>query len=354
VSGPLRLLFVVSELGWHGGIGRVVAGAARALAARGHELHVAGAADVEPAALAGTALRLWPVRRAGPGRTADLVSLVRRTHPDVVHLHAAHPPAQRLLALRIARAGRPRPALAVSPYSSRGIVKRGAALALRGADRVVTSSQWAAAQALAAGARAVSVAPAGVDLPQAGGEDREALVGFLGRLHATKGVDVLLDAFTRAAAMRTDWRLVVAGDGGERFALERIAGQTLCADRIAFVGPVSGPARAQLFARVAIGVVPSRRDHFPGVLLEWMAHATACVASGVGGIPEIADGGHAALLVPPADPAALALALADLMDDTDRRRSLARAGRLAAERLAWPVVIERWEAIYWELLAERR
>ena len=51
---PLRILWVASKLSWAGGIGRVLAGGSQALAERGHEVHVAGAApDGDPAPLPG-------------------------------------------------------------------------------------------------------------------------------------------------------------------------------------------------------------------------------------------------------------------------------------------------------------
>jgi glycosyltransferase involved in cell wall biosynthesis len=354
----LRLLLVASELGWEGGIGRVVAGAARTLAARGHEVHVAGPAPFgDPGPIPGAVVHPWPRRRLVAAQLLDLLPLQERLFPQVLHLHAARPSGEIVAVLRGLARGPGAPVLAVTPYTSRGFAKRRARLALRAADGVLAGSRWGEAQAHAAGAHAQTtfVAPAGVDVPPPPGLDaRHNLVCFLGRLEMAKGPDVLLDAFVRAAAMRPGWRLVFAGTGSLTPALERAAAAGLCAERVAFLGHVSGAAKTQLLTRAGIGVVPSRRDNFPGALLELMAHGAACVGSAVGAIPEIADAGRAARLVPPADFDALALALAELMDDAERRRSLATAGRRAAERLAWPVVVERWEEAYRALLERRQ
>jgi glycosyltransferase involved in cell wall biosynthesis len=69
------------------------------------------------------------------------------------------------------------------------------------------------------------------------------------------------------------------------------------------------------------------------VLVEALAHGLPVVATAVGGVPELLDGGRAGMLVPPGDVAALADAVAVLTDDGDRRSQLVERGlELARER----------------------
>jgi glycosyltransferase involved in cell wall biosynthesis len=346
VSEVLTILWVASELEARGGIGRVIAQGARALAARGHAVHVAGPAGGTVAGFDGVETHAWPERRLKLARLADLWPLARRLRPDVVHFHSAMPHGELVAALRLVRRGA-RPFLAVTPHGSRPYTKRRSRLGLRAADCVVAPSTWAAEHARAAGARRVEVVAAGIDLgPEPDLDARAPAVLALGRLAQTKGLDALIDAFARVAPERPAWQLWIAGDGAEREALESAARATRVRDRIRFLGWIEGDAKREALARAAIGALPSRRESFGGALLEMLASGLACVASDAGGIRDLADAGRAARLVPPGDTDALAAALAALMDDRGARLSLARAAREHAHRFDWRAVAERLEAVY--------
>jgi glycosyltransferase involved in cell wall biosynthesis len=358
----LRVLWVLSKLEWGGGIGRVAPGALAALAERGHEVHVAGpAAGPPPEPIAGVRLHAWPARRSRLLRLPALWRTLRWVAPEIVHFHSALPHFEDLAAARLWRRLPAAPgsaALLVTPYTSTRADhrKRRHRLGLRAADAVVAASGWSAEQAVRAGAPAsrTRVVHSGIAPPERAGPDaREPLVLFLGRLVPVKGVDVLLAGFEAAATSRPGWRLLIGGTGREEARLRARAASGPCAARIEFLGPVSGEPKGRLLERAAIGVVPSRAENFPGSLLEFQAHGLACLASAVGGIPELALGGAAARLVPPGDPGALARALGELMDDEPERRRLAAAGRARSRDLAWPRMAERLEEVYREAAARR-
>jgi len=88
------------------------------------------------------------------------------------------------------------------------------------------------------------------------------------------------------------------------------------------------------------------------VNLEAMACETAVVASAVGGIPEVVEDGVTGLLVPPADPEALATAVNELVADPERARQMGVAGRRrAVEQFSWRAVAERTAELYEQLVA---
>ncbi|EQD72073.1 Glycosyl transferase, group 1 domain protein, partial [mine drainage metagenome] len=96
-------------------------------------------------------------------------------------------------------------------------------------------------------------------------------------------------------------------------------------------------------------VLPSEWEAFGLVLLMGMVARTPIVATAVGGVPEVLDGGRAGRLVPYGDPDALAAALAAVSDDAaGTRRRVDRA----AERVRgydWSVAADRHRALYREL-----
>lgn len=84
-----------------------------------------------------------------------------------------------------------------------------------------------------------------------------------------------------------DFRLVIAGEGPQRAALERVASDCLVATRVKFLGHVAPDQLALCYSAADLLVLPSSREGWPNVLLESMACGTPVVATQVGGVPEI-------------------------------------------------------------------
>jgi len=151
----------------------------------------------------------------------------------------------------------------------------------------------------------------------------EIWLGFVGRLTAEKGTDLLLRAL--AADPGPDGLLVV-GDGPDRPALEAAARRAPVPVRFCgFQDDVS-----PFLAAADVFVQPSRSEGLPFAVLEAMAHGVPVVCARVGGMPGVVDG--CGVLVPPEDPAALADALRDLVHDPAGRHRLGAAGRARVAR----------------------
>lgn len=271
------------------------------------------------------------------GALAELAR--RRTEIDLLHAHQLLSPTTIGLAAR-AFWGLP---LIVNPHacgalgdvgqlSATGWLKGGWRLGAvrRCADAFVCISGIIRGELSASGidsARLCDI-PNGVDtrhfrpgLPEERRQAREAfaipegrLAVYAGRLSAEKGVDTLLDAVARLPATRGSLNLAVLGDGPETAALKAQAARLRVLPRVRFVGAVANVAdwlrAADLF------VLPSRTEGLPVSLLEAMATGLPCVATRVGGTPQVLQDGHHGRLVPPEDPGALAAALHETSVDT--------------------------------------
>ena len=156
------------------------------------------------------------------------------------------------------------------------------------------------------------------------GDSASPVVGFLGSLNGSKGIDVLIGASSRIAKRRAV-RLAVAGDGPLRPQVEHAAaGGAL---PIAFLGRLA-PAEVPAFlAAVDVLAVPSYDEGLPRAVLEGMAMEVPVVASSVGGIPEAVENGASGLLVTPGDEEALATAVERVLDDPALASRLGRAAR---------------------------
>lgn len=164
------------------------------------------------------------------------------------------------------------------------------------------------------------------------------VIGWVGRLSAEKGPDLLLEALARMREPRAHAALI--GDGPDRAALEARAGVLGVTGRVHWPGPVARAARS--FAAFDCLALSSRTEGTPIVLFEAMAARVPIVAAAVGGVPDVVSDGEA-LLVPPGDPGALAAALDRTA--TEPAEAAARASRAAA-RLGAERGVERWLAAY--------
>jgi glycosyltransferase involved in cell wall biosynthesis len=152
-------------------------------------------------------------------------------------------------------------------------------------------------------------------------------------------------------------RLVVVGGspGGEddyEPDLRRHVLATRLDEHVVFTGATADP-RPYLWASDAF-VLPSVREGMPNSLLEAMSCGVPVVASRVGGLPDIVGDEEAGLLVPPADPHALAAALGRVLHDAGLRGRLAAAARRRAASFAAEAVVPTIEALYADAAGVRR
>jgi starch synthase len=176
---------------------------------------------------------------------------------------------------------------------------------------------------------------------------------FVGRITRQKGVPVLLHA---AAGLDPAAQLVLcAGQPDTPELAAEVEG--LVADlRAARSGVIWIPemlprhAVIQLLSHATVFACPSLYEPLGIVNLEAMACGTAVVGSAVGGIPEVVSDGETGLLVPPDDPAALAVALNTLVGDAARAAAMGRLGReRAVAEFGWKAVAAQTAALYAEL-----
>ena len=177
--------------------------------------------------------------------------------------------------------------------------------------------------------RVVPNATGGV-VVEAGGEPAAEVRGhvlFVGRLRLRKGVEVLLAALARLLEKEPEARLLVAGDGEHRRALERTAARLGVEEAVTFLGRCDAARVRALLAGAGALAVPSIYEGMPLVLLEAMEAGVPVVASRVSGIPEVVLDGETGWLVPPEDPAALAAALGAALAEPEEARRRGEAGR---------------------------
>jgi len=187
-------------------------------------------------------------------------------------------------------------------------------------------------------------------------------VGFLGRFgEPRKGMAVLLDALRLLAPDRPGLRLLVVGRG-DADALRRAAGPGL-AGRLDVLGGVDDVTKAAALRSMDVYCAPNTGgESFGMVLTEALAAGAPVVASdleafravlrpgggsdGADGMAGAGRGTEVGVVFPTGDAAALAAALAALLDDPARRAALRVAGRARAAEFDWPVVASAVLRVY--------
>ncbi len=321
------------------------------------------AADVR---VRGAAALVAPLYAAAAGLA--LRRLLGRRRFDLVHAHWIVPNG--LVAAAAVRRGVP---LAIGLHGSdvflaeRPGVRALARLALGRASALTGCSPELVRRVLALGfpAERSRVIPYGVDTrrfaPDRGRrqvwrqrlgipESAAVLLG-VGRMAAKKGFGILAAVLPELLERAPELHVVLAGDGDLLPALA--AATTAWRGRVHLPGAVLRDTlpdlyrAADVFALPAVHDAKGNVDGLPNVILEAMASGLPVVASGISGIPLAVDNEVTGLLVAEKDPAALAAALARLLENPEAARRMGEAGRRkAAAELTWDVVAARHRAVY--------
>jgi len=361
-------VLIVSPYSWStpGGVGAHVGHLARALRERGHEVRIVAPAegDVEPGVVSvgrsipipynGSIARL----AFGPRVVLRIRVALRRSSPDVVHVHEPFAPSAGLLTLLNTRL----PVVGTFHASiARSRAYRVARPALRPlyrrlAARIAVSEEARRTVEQVFGEGDISVIPNGVEwsrfssLPPPSG----SLILFVGRMEKRKGAAVLVDAFARLAERLPEAELVLAGEGPERAAVEKAVPGAL-RERVVFTGRIDPAELASVVGRAAVVVAPSLGgESFGIVLLEAMSAGRPVVASSIPGYAAVVRAGVDGVLVPPGDPVALCEALEVMLADPVGAKAMGEAGRERAKRFDWPVVAAEVEEVYKKAVASGR
>jgi phosphatidylinositol alpha-mannosyltransferase len=167
---------------------------------------------------------------------------------------------------------------------------------------------------------------------------------FVGRAEERKGLPILLSAF-EALIEHVPSRLTVIGSDPEEIS-RRVANPEVAA-RIDTVGKVSDEELWRRLGEADVLCAPSLAgESFGMVLIEAFAASTPVIASDIAGYRDVVSDGVDGVLVPPADPQALAEELQRFWHEPERRAAMGKAGRRSAERYAWPRIADEVTGAY--------
>ncbi|MBE1487576.1 glycosyltransferase family 4 protein [Plantactinospora soyae] len=234
---------------------------------------------------------------------------------------------------------------------------------LRAVRAVIATSAWTGRRLIehhGLPAGRVFVAAPGVEAaPLASGTADGARLLCVAALTPRKGQDVLIEAL--ATIRELPWTCHLVGPLGRAVEyVDRLRGLTArhdLADRVVFTGPRGGPELAASYAAADLLILPSHSETYGMVVTEALACGIPVLSTDVDGIPEAVgrapDGSVPGLLVPAADPVALAGALRRWLTEPDLRSRLRRAARdRRATLLGWETTVQTMSGVLERLRRE--
>ena len=371
---PLRIaLYNLTSTTRFGGVESFVWDLARELAGRSHVVTVIG--GVGPRREAGPGVRVitfpfvprttfqqFPLLRRAYAETklaerltmavTALPELVRGGY-DIIHLQKPYDIGPALLARRLSGAR-----VLLSCHGED--FYRGDRLLARHVDAAIACSHFNATTVARRYGFTPRVVFNGVDMdlfrpqpfdptlrPTLGLSSKTPLLLFVGRLQPWKGLETAI----RALLLLPGVHLAVAGDGVDRPRLTNLVTALGLTERVHWLGAVERSALPRLYSSADLLVATSHASETFGIgLVEAQACGLPVVASRFGGFPEVVDEGRSGLLYPPRSVEALAAAVSELLAAPPRRAAMAAAAPVWAAQFAWPVVTDRIEQVYRELM----
>jgi len=175
-------------------------------------------------------------------------------------------------------------------------------------------------------------------------EDREQVLGFVGRLSIEKNVTLLPQVQEELEHIgHKDFRFMIVGHGAEDEGLrERMP-------RAEIPGVLRGEALSEAYANMDLFVFPSHTDTFGNVVLEAMASGVPAIVTTDGGPKTIVRDGVTGRVVQDED---FAAAVAEILDDPAKHAAMRVAARAHALTMSWDSVFEGVYAVYAGLMRQ--
>ncbi|PID58126.1 hypothetical protein CSB45_05415 [candidate division KSB3 bacterium] len=174
-------------------------------------------------------------------------------------------------------------------------------------------------------------------------------IGIVANLCRMKGHDQLIDALPQIQSRFPDLKCLCAGTDFLNGKIQQYARRRSSEQAVIFSGFQKDIP--EILALIDIFVLPSLWEGMPTAILEAMAMKTPVIASAVGGIPELLEHGKSALLIPPAEPDALAEAVLSLLDNPEFSNELAEnAYQRVHKHFSLDAMVSQTEALYERLI----
>ncbi len=202
-------------------------------------------------------------------------------------------------------------------------------------------------------ARFTNRVPNGSDSAREGLFERPFVLS-LSRIHAKKGLDVLIDAFVETICDDNfkNWQLIVAGEGDRDYLslLLRKVRKKNAHERVSFAGWVEADAKWRLLRQASLFVLPSYQENFGVSVLEALSCGVPVIVSPQVNLAEDIHNANAGWVCP-VERSSLSATLREAFSSEDLRAQRGEAARAFAKEFAWPRVAKELQELYFRIAA---
>ena len=180
--------------------------------------------------------------------------------------------------------------------------------------------------------------------------ERETLVGYIGRLSEEKGVLNFVKAIPKVLEKENKIKFLVGGDGQLRDKIERYISEENLKDKVKLGGWIPHDELPDYLNEMKLVVLPSYTEGLPNIMLEAMACGTPVLATPAGAIPDVIKDGETGFIMENNSPACIAKNVLRALGYPDLDRIMENARELVEKEFTYEAVVERYEKILKDLL----
>ena len=177
-------------------------------------------------------------------------------------------------------------------------------------------------------------------------DERENLVGYIGRLSEEKGVLNFVKAVPEILEGRCEIRFLIGGDGQLREEIEKNISKENLNDKVKLVGWISHDELPDYLNELKLVVLPSYTEGLPNVMLEAMACGTPVLATPVGAIPDIIKDGETGFVMENNLPECIAENVERVLNYPKLDKVVKNARELVEKEFTYEVAVERYRKIF--------
>ena len=177
-------------------------------------------------------------------------------------------------------------------------------------------------------------------------KDRKVIF-YCGRLIGLKGVGILIKSMKEVIKMHEDALFLFAGRGNQRYFENLLRELEIPRKNYEFLGHVDYNRLVEYYSISNVFVLPSFHENLPTSLLEAMACEVPCIATDVGGVPEVINNGENGIILSAGDTDGLADAINTVLSDYDKCVEMGKMGRdMVLDKFCWKENVKRIVKVY--------